>query len=186
MKKQILKTALLLLLANTMLAQTSKNSKTVIKNEKVEEFTVTIIQKNDISALVQITKNGNTKPFVYNVDTDFTQLKSATDIVRFEDFNFDGEKEIVIEAFMNGKYIYDRTTGKPKNLFEKTYGYGRGNDESYVQNYIHTHRGEYEINNEEMTIKISGSCGAGCGSEETYKGDGTGNLKLTRKCEWNE
>ena len=36
----------------------------------------------------------------------------------FEDFNFDGEKEIVISGD-NGIYIYDRKTGKEKNSLKK-------------------------------------------------------------------
>lgn len=163
-----------------------KNQKIVIKNQKLGEFNVTILKGQDeYDGIIQLTKTGNSKPFIYKIDIDFNSLKNASDIIRFEDFNFDGEKEIVIYANMNEIYIYDRKTGKEKNLFEKTYGYGVPK-ETYVKNFINTHRGEYEINKAEMTIKISGSCGVGCGSEETYRGNGDGALNLTRKCEWNE
>jgi hypothetical protein len=87
---------------------------------------------------------------------------------------------------MNGIYIYDRKSGKPKNLFKNTFeDVGKKSDNS-VNNYIHTYRGGYEKNEEEKTIKISGSCGAGCGSEETYQANDDGSLKLIKKCEWNQ
>ncbi|MCL9806797.1 hypothetical protein NAT51_14780 [Flavobacterium amniphilum] len=186
MKKQILKTGVILLLTNFIYSQTPKNFKAVIKNERIEEFTISILKgKGDFSGIIQITKDGSIKPFVYNVDIDFSTLKSAGDVVSFEDFNFDKEKEIKIYALNNGFYIYDRKSGKEKNLFEKTAGYGKSKVVD-VKNFINTHRGEYVINEADKTIKILGSCGAGCGSEQTYKGYGDGNLKLTRKCEWDE
>ena len=185
MKELILKTGLFLFLTSVTYSQTTEKSKIVIENQKLEEFNVKISKgKGEFDGIIQLTKSGNSKPFIYKVDVDFQSLKSASDIVSFEDLNFDGEKEIVIYANMSGKYIYDRKTGKEKNLFEKTAGYGKGVKVVDVKNFINTHRGEYEIYESEKTIKISGSCGADCGSEETYKGFGDGTLKLIRKCEW--
>lgn len=73
---------------------------------------------DEYSGIVQITKNGNLKPFIYDVQIDLSNLKSVREVVNFEDFIFDGEKEIVIEEFKYGIYIYDRKNGEPKNLFE--------------------------------------------------------------------
>ena len=186
MKKQLLKTGILLLLTNVIYSQTPKNLKVVIQNEKLQEFTISILQgDNEYSGIVQITKNGNLKPFIYDVQIDLSNLKSVREVVSFEDFNFDDEKEIVIEEFKYGIYIYDRKNGEPKNLFEQTSGLGI-EKEVTLTNYIHTSRGSYEKNEQEKTIIISGSCGSMCGSEETYKGDGTGYLKLIRKCEWSD
>ena len=132
---------------------------------------------------IELKKDGIEKPFTYTFKDIPYFSQHIEHVLAFEDFNFDGEKEIVISGD-NGIYIYDRKTGKEKNLFEKTAGYGKGVKVVDVKNFINTHRGEYEINESEKTIKISGSCGAGCGSEETYKGFGDGTLKLIRKCEW--
>jgi hypothetical protein len=186
MNKQILRTGLILLLTNVMYSQTSKNLKTIIKNEKLEEFTISILKKADYEGIIQISKVGETKPIInLNVKGqayDFANLKTLTNIISFEDFNFDGEKEIVIPS-NDGIYIFDRKSGKPKNLFEKEKDRKSGKE---VRNYIFTYRGSYEIDEIEKTIKITGSNSAFSGIEETYKADGKGNLKLTKKCEWDE
>ena len=98
-----------------------------------------------------------------------------------EDFNFDGEKEIVISGD-NGIYIYDRKTGKEKKFFEKEKGGGYAKTGS--QNYIFTYRGEYKKDEKEKTITITGACGAGCGVEEIYRFESPETMKLVKKCEW--
>lgn len=101
---------------------------------------------DEYSGIVQITKNGNLKPFIYDVQIDLSNLKSVREVVNFEDFIFDGKKEIVIEEFKYGIYIYDRKNGEPKNLFEQTSGLGI-EKEVPLTNYIHTSRGSYKKTN---------------------------------------
>ena len=184
MKKQLLNSGLILLFANVMFAQTTKNLKTVIKNEKIEEFYVTLIKKTEFEGIIQISKIGETKPIInMNVEGQayvFDELKSVDGLVKFEDFNFDGEKEIVIES-NDGIYLFDRQTGKPKNLFEKEKDRKSGKD---VRNYIFTYRGEYEKDEKEKTLKISGSNSAFSGSEIFYRANENGTMKIVKKCEW--
>lgn len=113
---------------NTKTVEIKKNEnekivyKKIIENEKLEEFTVSVFQgKDELEGKVELKKDDIEKPFTYFFKEipylDLSNAKSAGLIVNFEDFNFDGEKEIVIFGD-NGLYIYDRKTGKPKNLFK--------------------------------------------------------------------
>jgi hypothetical protein len=160
--------------------------KKIIENEKLEEFTVSVFQgKNELEGKVELKKDGIEKPFTYTFKDipylDLSNVKSAGLIVHFEDFNFDGEKEIVIYGD-NGLYIYDRKTGKEKKFFEKEKAGGYAKTGS--QNYIFTYRGEYSKNDKEKTITITGACGAGCGVEEIYRVESADTMKLIKKCEW--
>ncbi len=174
-----------MLFTNLCIAQSKADRKSFIRDAKIEDLIINIYQNDEYAGTVEVKKTGLTKSFIYQVDIDFANLKSVNDVVTLEDFNFDNEKEIVISAHMNGIYLYDKNSGKPKNLFNDQHGYGRP-EETMVRNYIHLARGSYNKSDEEKTITISGSCGALCGSELTYKGDGAGNLILIRNCEWNE
>ncbi len=156
--------------------------KKIIDNEKLEEFTVSVYQgKDELEGKVELKKDGTEKPFTYTFKDipylDLSKAKSAGLIVDFEDFNFDGEKEIVIFGD-SGLYIYSRKTGEPKNLFLE-------DDNGYCQkgtkNYIFTFRGQYEINEKEKTLKITGSSGADKNSEEIYKAKSDGTMKLIKK-----
>jgi hypothetical protein len=160
--------------------------KKIIDNEKLEEFAVSVFQgKNELEGKVELKKDGIEKPFTYTFKDipylDLSNVKSASLIVDFEDFNFDGEKEIVIYGD-NGLYIYDRKTGKEKKFFEKEKAGGYAKSGS--QNYIFTYRGEYKKDEKEKTIIITGACGAGCGVEEIYRVESGETMKLIKKCEW--
>lgn len=160
--------------------------KKLIENEKLEEFTVNVFQgKDETQGKVELKKEGIEKPFTYTFKEvpylDLSKAKTAGLIVDFEDFNFDGEKEIVIYGD-NGLYIYDRKTGKEKNFFEKEKAGGYAKPDS--QNYIFTYRGEYKKDEKEKTITITGACGAGCGVEEIYRVESAETMKLIKKCEW--
>lgn len=184
MKKQLLKTGIAILLTNIMFSQTSKNEKIIIKNENLEEFSITLIKKADFEGIIQVTKKGESKPIInLNVEGQsytFENLNTIDGIITFEDFNFDGEKEIVIQS-NDGIYLFDRKTGKPKNLFEKEKDRKSGKD---VRNYIFTYRGEYEIDEKEKTIKITGSNSAFSGTEVIYRANGDGTMKVVKKCDW--
>lgn len=186
MKQHILTTVLLLLISMALNAQSSKMEPAAVLNQKIEEFTVSLVKKSDYQGFLKITKHGNAAPFItLNVEGpsyDFSREIKATDFLSFEDFNFDREKEVVI-ASNSGIYIFDRQSGKPKDLFTKQKDRNTGKE---VRNYIFTYRGSYQFNDNEKTITINSSNSAGSGMEEIYKADGTGNLKLTRKCEWDE
>lgn len=160
--------------------------KKVIENEKLEEFTVTLFQgKDEFEGKVELKKDGIEKPFTYTFKEvpylDLSKAETAGLIVDFEDFNFDGEKEIVIYGD-NGLYIYDRKTGKEKIFFEKEKAGGYAKTGS--QNYIFTYRGEYVKDEKEKTITITGACGAGCGVEEIYRVESAETMKLVKKCNW--
>ena len=51
MKKQLLKTGIAILITNIMFSQTSKNEKIIIQNEKLEEFSITLIKKADFEGI---------------------------------------------------------------------------------------------------------------------------------------
>ena len=160
--------------------------KKITENEKIEEFTVSLFQgKDEFEGKVELKKDGVEKPFTYTFKNipylDLSKAKSASEIVNFEDFNFDGEKEIVIYGD-NGLYIYDRKTGKEKIFFEKEKAGGYAKTDS--QNYIFTYRGEYKKDEKEKTITITGACGAGCGVEEIYRVESAETMKRIKKCEW--
>ncbi|WP_134391831.1 hypothetical protein [Flavobacterium psychrophilum] len=184
MKKFILTAVITIGITNTMLSQTSKNLQTIIKNEKIEEFSVTIIKKAEFEGIVQIYKIGQTKPIInLNVNGQsyvFDNLKSAVGLVEFEDFNFDGEKEIVIQS-NDGIYIFDRKTGAPKNLFKKKQD---RTAKKSVQNYIFTFRGEYVKDEKEKTITITGASSAASGTEDVYKVLESKEMKLVKESRW--
>ena len=184
MKKQLLKTGIAILITNIMFSQTSKNEKIIIQNEKLEEFSITLIKKADFEGIIKVTKTGESKPIInLNVEGQayaFDNLNTTDGIITFEDFNFDGEKEIVIQS-NDGIYLFDRKTGKPKNLFNKEKDRKSNKD---VRNYIFTHRGEYEKNEEEKTLKITGSNSAFNGTEVIYRANEDGTMKVVKKCDW--
>lgn len=160
--------------------------KKLIENEKLEEFTVTIFQgKDETQGKVELKKEGIEKPFTYTFKEvpylDLSKAKTAGLIVDFEDFNFDGEKEIVIYGD-NGLYIYDRKTGKEKVLFEKEKvgGYAKAGS----RNYIFTYRGEYVKNEKEKTITITGSSSAASGTEDVYKVLESKEMKKVKESRW--
>jgi hypothetical protein len=156
--------------------------KEIIKNKKIEEFSVSLFQgKDEFEGKIELKKDGMEKPFTFTFKDIPYFSQHIEHVLAFEDFNFDGEKEIVISGD-NGIYIYDRKTGKEKKFFEKE------NEGSYAktgsQNYIFTYRGEYEKDEKEKTITITGACGAGCGIEEIYRVESPETMKLIKKCEW--
>ena len=156
--------------------------KKIIENEKFEEFTVSLFQgKDEYGGKIELKKDGIEKPFTYTFKDIPYYSQNIEHVLAFEDFNFDGEKEIVIYGD-NGLYIYDRKTGKEKNFFEKEKAGGYAKPDS--QNYIFTYRGEYIKDEKEKTIKITGACGAGCGVEEIYRLESAETMKLIKKCEW--
>ena len=159
--------------------------KKIIENEKIEEFTVSLFQgKDELEGKVELRKNGTEKPYTYffKMVQQFVLTKdsSAESIVSFEDFNFDGEKEIVINGDW-GIYIYDRKTGMPKNLFKEE-------NDSYctkgTKNYIFTDRGSYEKNEKEKTITITGANSAASGKEDIYKIIENKEMKLVKESKW--
>ena len=173
---------------NTKTVETKKTEsenivyKKVIENEKFEEFTVSLFQgKDEYDGKIELRKDGIEKPFIYTFKDIPYYSQHIEHVLAFEDFNFDGEKEIIIYGD-NGLYIYDRKTGKEKNFFEKEKagGYAKPNS----QNYIFTYRGEYTKDEKEKTITITGACGAGCGVEEMYRVESGETMKLIKKCEW--
>ena len=160
--------------------------KKIIDNEKLEEFTVSVFQgKNELEGKVELKKDGTEKPFTYTFRDipylDLSKAKSAGLIVDFEDFNFDGEKEIVIYGD-NGLYIYDRKTGKEKVLFEKEKA--GGDAKAGSRNYIFTYRGEYVKDEKEKTITITGASSAASGTEEIYKVLESNEMKLVKESNW--
>lgn len=159
--------------------------KKLIENEKIEEFTATLFQgKDELEGKIELKKDGIEKPYSYTFKDipylDLSKAESIKMIVDFEDFNFDGEKELIIFGD-NGLYVYDRKTGEPKNFFKEEKG-GYALDGS--KNYIFTYRGEYVKNEKEKSITITGACGAGCGSEITYLAQSDGTMKLVKECNW--
>lgn len=101
---------------------------------------------DEYSGIVQITKNGNLKPFIYDVQIDLSNLKSVREVVNFEDFIFDGEKEIVIEEFKYGIYIFMTEKMVSLKIYLSTSGLGI-EKEVPLTNYIHTSRGSYKKTN---------------------------------------
>jgi hypothetical protein len=175
--------------------QENKNTKTVenekivykkiIENEKLEEFTVSVFQgKDELEGKVELKKDDIEKPFTYFFKEipylDLSNAKSAGLIVNFEDFNFDGEKEIVIFGD-NGLYIYDRKTGKPKNLFKAL---DMSENQKVIKNYIYTFRGDYEKDEKEKTITMTGSSSAASGFEDVYKLVDSKEIKLVKESKW--
>ena len=156
--------------------------KEIIKDKKIEEFSVSLFQgKDELEGKIELKKDGIEKPFTYTFKDIPYFSQHIEHVLAFEDFNFDGEKEIVISGD-NGIYIYDRKTGKEKKFFEKEKAGGYAKTDS--QNYIFTYRGEYSKNEKEKTITITGACGAGCGVEEIYRVESPETMKLVKKCEW--
>ena len=156
--------------------------KKIIDNEKLEEFSVSLYQgKDENEGKIELKKDGIEKPFTYTFKDIPYFSQHIEHVLAFEDFNFDGEKEIVISGD-NGIYIYDRKTGKEKKFFEKEKAGGYAKTGS--QNYIFTYRGEYKKDEKEKTITITGACGAGCGVEEIYRVESAETMKLVKKCEW--
>ena len=156
--------------------------KEIIKNKKIEEFSVSLFQgKDELEGKIELKKDGIEKPFTYTFKDIPYFSQHIEHVLAFEDFNFDGEKEIVISGD-NGIYIYDRKTGKEKKFFEKEKAGGYAKTGS--QNYIFTYRGEYKKDEKEKTITITGACGAGCGVEEIYRVESPETMKLVKKCEW--
>ena len=156
--------------------------KEIIKDKKIEEFSVSLFQgKDELEGKIELKKDGIEKPFTYTFKDIPYFSQHIEHVLAFEDFNFDGEKEIVISGD-NGIYIYDRKTGKEKKFFEKEKGGGYAKTGS--QNYIFTYRGEYKKDEKEKTITITGACGAGCGVEEIYRFESPETMKLVKKCEW--
>ncbi len=159
--------------------------KKIIENEKLEEFTVSVFQgKNELEGKVELKKDGIEKPFTYIFKDvpylDLSKAESAGLIVDFEDFNFDGEKEIVIYGD-NGLYIYDRKTGKEKNLFKAI---NISKTSKGTKNYIFTFRGEYVKDEKEKTITITGASSAASGTEELYKVLENKEMKLVKESRW--
>lgn len=190
MKKAIFISLILCYFPNLIIAQNLKQPNIVFDQQKLEEFNVTIL-KGEKTIDVEINEGiillyqiGKTKPLTYKVDVDFANVENINDIISFEDFNFDGEKEIVIHAYNAGVYIYDRKTGNEKNLFKETVGYGKGNNSETVKNFINLTRGEYEFS--EGNLIITTGCGVYCGTERTYKSDGNGALVVIRECIWED
>ncbi|ELI6456058.1 hypothetical protein LIS90_12705 [Flavobacterium psychrophilum] len=156
--------------------------KEIIKDKKIEEFSVSLFQgKDEFEGKIELKKDGIEKPFTYTFKDIPYFSQHIEHVLAFEDFNFDGEKEIVISGD-NGIYIYDRKTGKEKKFFEKEKAGGYAKTGS--QNYIFTYRGEYIKDEKEKTITITGACGAGCGVEEIYRVESPETMKLVKKCEW--
>ena len=156
--------------------------KEIIKDKKIEEFSVSLFQgKDELEGKIELKKDGIEKPFTYTFKDIPYFSQHIEHVLAFEDFNFDGEKEIVISGD-NGIYIYDRKTGKEKKFFEKEKAGGYAKTGS--QNYIFTYRGEYKKDEKEKTITITGACGAGCGVEEIYRVESPETMKLVKKCEW--
>ena len=154
----------------------------IIKDKKIEEFSVSLFQgKDELEGKIELKKDGIEKPFTYTFKDIPYFSQHIEHVLAFEDFNFDGEKEIVISGD-NGIYIYDRKTGKEKKFFEKEKAGGYAKTGS--QNYIFTYRGEYKKDEKEKTITITGACGAGCGVEEIYRVESPETMKLLKKCEW--
>ena len=154
----------------------------IIKDKKIEEFSVSLFQgKDELEGKIELKKDGIEKPFTYTFKDIPYFSQHIEHVLAFEDFNFDGEKEIVISGD-NGIYIYDRKTGKEKKFFEKEKAGGYAKTGS--QNYIFTYRGEYKKDEKEKTITITGACGAGCGVEEIYRVESPETMKLVKKCEW--
>ena len=159
--------------------------KKIIDNEKLEEFTVSVFQgKNELEGKVELKKDGTEKPFTYTFRDipylDLSKAKSAGLIVDFEDFNFDGENEIVIYGD-NGLYIYDRKNGTPKNLFKAI---NVSSNSKGTKNYIFTFRGEYVKDEKEKTITITGASSAASGTEEIYKVLESNEMKLVKESNW--
>jgi hypothetical protein len=159
--------------------------KKIIDNEKLEEFTVSVFQgKNELEGKVELKQEGTEKPFTYTFKDipylDLSKAKSAGLIVNFEDFNFDGEKEIVIYGD-NGLYIYDRKTGKEKNLFKAI---NISETSKGTKNYIFTFRGEYTKDEKEKTITITGASSAASGTEDVYKVLDSNEMKLVKESNW--
>ena len=156
--------------------------KKIIENEKFEEFTVSLFQgKDEYDGKIELKKDGIEKPFTYTFKDIPYYSQHIEHVLAFEDFNFDGEKEIVIYGD-NGLYIYDRKTGKEKMFFEKEKAGGYA--KTGAQNYIFTYRGEYVKDEKEKTITITEACGAGCGVEEIYRVESAETMKLVKKCNW--
>ena len=159
--------------------------KKLIANEKLEEFKVTVFQgKDETQGKVELRKEGIEKPFTYTFKEvpylDLSKVKTAGLIVDFEDFNFDGEKEIVIYGD-NGLYIYDRKNGTPKNLFKAE---NNSHSPKGTKNYIFTFRGEYKKDEKEKTITITGASSAASGTEEIYKVLESNEMKLVKESNW--
>ena len=183
MKKKI--TIIALLITSNILFSQKKNNDILLENEKIEEFTVSVFKgKDEFEAILKITKNDFEKPIVFKIQNipykTFNSLDTMKDLVTFEDFDFDGEKEIVIPS-NNGIYLFDRKTGKTKDLFKAEEDRESGKK---IKNFIFTYRGEYEKDSKEKTITIKGSSGAGSGTEQTYQVQYDGKMKLVKECTW--
>ncbi len=197
MKSKLCLTLILIILSTLSRAQNS-DLKPIIKDEKLQDLTVSVYQgPSDMDAIIVIKNNTSNAEEIFKISTYIPSVNTIADLLFFEDFNFDGVKEILIQEGNpeqpDGLYIYDYSTLQAMNLFTGKFEF-ENKDESHMQNYVYTYRGTYTIDNNEKTIKLSGTCGAMCGHEETYKfieegesiaeGD-VGKYKLVERREWN-
>ena len=167
---------------NNQIQRISEKNKKLIEKRTIECFEISLYEGgNEFDDGKIILKNNITnKKFSYLFKDIPLYSRKIDQVLSFVDFDFDNKKEIVIFGDY-GLYIFDRITGKPKNIFKALNG-------PYCikgsQNYIYTDRGEYIKDLKSKTIKIIGRCGANCGSEQIYEFSKKGMVKLIKDQHW--
>ncbi|WP_055448321.1 hypothetical protein [Lacinutrix mariniflava] len=162
------------------------------KSKKIRDFTFTILNVDEENLEGFLFIENNITNNEIKVPIEVVEIESANidSYVKFEDFDFDGKDELLIELgeparMKRGFRILDYNTLEPKAIFRKTKQHifiGSSDDKSDLTNIINAgYRSGYEIDKNIKLIQFGGACGADCTNIEIYTfNNGIYNLKTSK------
>ncbi|WP_452227745.1 hypothetical protein [Lacinutrix sp. MEBiC02404] len=154
-----------------------ENKKTTY-TEKIKDLSISIFQLNeDGEGLLVITNTITEQKGIIPIGI-YDDLSNLTDWIKFIDFDYDGQDELVIPSEMHTPHLYNRifdySSLKPKKIFKKSkenifIGHSESDEKGQLTSIITAgNRGGYEFSNDK-SIRFFGACGAACTNREVYQ-----------------